>query len=155
MIYFYHHYELPFVVQQNQLQQVLLQRNQEQHRHNFDPHGNGGEFGGRGGRGAAGGDDRRGTDGTGPADRRVYPRVIAQQFSIMNGLHHLGRLRANLMRRRRVRPFNAPQPPTPPTPPQNSEVPGDDISNDSDGPRVSDDVVPDVAGLGNVSGVEQ
>ncbi|VVC39457.1 Hypothetical protein CINCED_3A009144 [Cinara cedri] len=146
MIYFYHHYELPFVVQQSQLQQVLLQRNQEQHRHNFDTHGNGGGFGGRGGRGAAGGDDRRGTDATGPAERRAYPRVIGQQFSIMNGLQQLGRLRATLMRRRRVRPFNAPQPP---------QVPGDDISDGSDSSRVPDDVVPDVADLGDVSDVQQ
>lgn len=122
MIYFYHHYELPYVVQQNQLQQVLIQRQQDQHHHHQFANG-AGRGGGRGGAGggggggagrAGGGDGRRGPDTRSPAERAAHRRNNA--FSIMNGLQHLARLRATLLRRRRVRPFDAAGPQPPPTP---------------------------------------
>lgn len=119
MIYFYHHYELPYVVQQNQLQQVILQRQQEQHQHHHHQFANGAGRGGGGGAAAAGaggtgrggGDGRRGTDGRVPT--ALHRRNNA--FNIMNGLQHLARFRATLLRRRRVRLFDnaAPQPPMP------------------------------------------
>lgn len=150
MIYFYHHYELPYVVQQNQLQQVIIQRQQEQHQHQHHHHpftngagrggGAGTGAGGGGVGGVGGGEGRRGTTAGGPADRGTYRRNVGNQFSIMNGLHHLGRLRATLLRRRRVRTFDASPPPQPPA------------EGSSPSLAVPDDVVPDVADIVDVSG---
>ncbi|XP_050539374.1 membralin [Daktulosphaira vitifoliae] len=77
MIYFYHHYELPYVLQQAQLQQVIIQRQQQQ--------------------AAAQTDARRPETVGNPVQVTIRP---IQNFSIMNGLNNLGRLRTVLLRRR-------------------------------------------------------
>lgn len=113
MIYFYHHYELPYVLQQAQLQQVIIQRQQQQqqqqqqpqpqqqnqhHQHQHQP---------------AAGDGLR-PDAGSPLEVTLRP---VQHFSIMNGLNNLGRLRGVLLRRRRARATEPPPTPTPPQPP--------------------------------------
>lgn len=115
MIYFYHHYELPYVLQQAQLQQVIIQRQQQQqqqhqqqqqqHHHHQHAHQQGtGEF----------------QPDITQVDVTIRP---VQHFSIRNGLNNLGRLRAVLLRRRRVRTFDPPPTPPPTTEQQSSSTP--------------------------------
>jgi len=104
MVYFYHHYELPYVLQQAQLQQVIIQRQQQQHQHQHQHQ-------------PTGGDSLR-PEGRSPVEVTIRP---VQHFSLMNGLNNLGRLRAVLLRRRRVRTFEPPPPPTVPTPSTNQQ----------------------------------
>lgn len=108
MIYFYHHYELPYVLQQAQLQQVIIQRqqqqqqqHQQQHHHHHHQHQHQHQ--------PTAGDVRRADNGS-PIELTLRP---VQHFSLMNGLNNLGRLRAVLLRRRRVRTFEPPPPPPP------------------------------------------
>jgi len=102
MIYFYHHYELPYVLQQAQLQQVIIQRQQQQHQHQHQQQPTG--------------TDPLRPEGRNPVEVTIRP---VQHFSLMNGLNNLGRLRAVLLRRRRVRTFEPPPPP--PTPPPTTQ----------------------------------
>lgn len=118
MIYFYHHYELPYVLQQAQLQQVIIQRQQQQHHHQHQHQHQ-----------PTGGDSLR-PEGRNPMEVTIRP--VVQNFSLMNGLNNLGRLRTVLLRRRRVRTFEPPPPPPDPTPvtqqntsPQSPRTPSD------------------------------
>lgn len=118
MIYFYHHYELPYVLQQAQLQQVIIQRQQQQHHHQHQHQHQ-----------PTGGDSLR-PEGRNPMEVTIRP--VVQNFSLMNGLNNLGRLRTVLLRRRRVRTFEPPPPPPNPTPvtqqntsPQSPRTPSD------------------------------
>lgn len=99
MIYFYHHYELPYVLQQAQLQQMIIQRQQQQQQHQHHQHQH----------------QPSGEEVLRPEPGN--PLEVVQHFSIMNGLNNLGRLRAVMLRRRRVRTFEPPAPPPPPPPP--------------------------------------
>lgn len=142
MIYFYHHYELPYVLQQAQLQQVIIQRQQQQqqqhhqHQHQHQPAGS----------------DSRGQDVGSPVEVTLRP---VQNFSIMDGLHHLGRLRAVLLRRRRVRTSEPPQPPpTPPAEQNTSEVGNDALSSSASAEQSASVGQTDVISAGSGVGTE-